>query len=533
MTPQQTIRVEHSTAEADRALRGALWLALVFAAVKFTLQTIGNLLIQHAGYGIFRDELYYIVCGRNLAWGYVDEPPMVAVVAHVSELLFGLHSLALFRVFASLAGAIEVGLTGLIAWRLGGSRWAQAIAMVGILLAPEIIGMDSFLSMNSFEPVFWMVIAFALLQIVRGQQTRASLARWWMVTGVAGGLTLEDKWNGLFFLICALAALWVSPQRKVLRSKWFAVCVALIVLLALPNLLWEIRYHWPTLEWLRNDASEDKNIRLGPLAFFGNQMFIFGPLMAPLWISGVLWLLFARAARPYRFAGILYTIYLPMMIVLHAKDYYLAAIYPLYFAAGAAAWDGWFRAGWLRRWLVPAYVGLTALGIALLLPMILPVLPPAQTVAFFERTHLKPHETQTFDHAPLPQFYADMLGWREMANKLADAYWSLPPQERAKAVIYGKNYGDASAVNVYRPDVPVAISGHQNYFLWGPRGHHGQVMIIIGDTRETDEKEFQSVREYARTTNPYVEPYERRTIFICKGLYEDLYVLWPKVKFYY
>ena len=122
------------------SLKQALWLALAFGLLKYGLQTLGQVVMQHAGYGIFRDELYFIVCGRHLAWGYVDQPPMVPLMTRISELVFGLHSLALFRMFASLAGAAEVALTGVLAWRMGGGRWAQALAMTGVLLALAVVG---------------------------------------------------------------------------------------------------------------------------------------------------------------------------------------------------------------------------------------------------------------------------------------------------------------------------------------------------------------------------------------------------------
>ena len=150
-----------------------------------------------------------------------------------------------------------------------------------------------------------------------------------------------------------------------------------------------------------------------------------------------------------------------------------------------------------------------------------------------KRLHTQPPKMETGTTAPLPQYFADMLDWRHKADLLAGAYWSLPQAERAQAVVYTTNYGDASAVNVFRPDVPEAISGHQNYFFWGPRGHTGKVMIVFGDSRETLQREFDSVEEYARDTNPLVEPYERGPIFICHGLHESLETLWPKVKFWY
>jgi len=210
------------------------------------------------------------------------------------------------------------------------------------------------------------------------------------VLGATAGLGLENKWNEFFFLICLLAALLLTKQRRVLASKWFPAGLALIVLLILPNLLWEVRHHWATLQLLHNDQIDGKNVQLGPLSFVLNQMLVLGTVMAPLWIGGVLWLLFSRRARAFRFLGVTYVLYLSLMMFLHAKDYYLAAIYPLYFAAGAAAWDALFRKPWLRRGLTPALVGLHAMGIAIFLPMILPVLSPARTVAYQKRLHFRP-----------------------------------------------------------------------------------------------------------------------------------------------
>jgi hypothetical protein len=192
-----------------------------------------------------------------------------------------------------------------------------------------------------------------------------------------------------------------------------------------------------------------------------------------------------------------------------------------------------FQSRWLRHGLTPAYVALHVLTIAAMVPVIIPVLPPASTLAYQERLHIQPPKLETETTAPLPQYIADMLDWRHKADLLAAAWLSLPAAERAQAGIYTVNYGDASAVSVYRPDVPHAISGHQNYFLWGPRGYTGKVMIVFGDSREKLESEFDSVEEFTQDTNPYVEPYERGPIFICRGLHGDLRTLWPKVKFWY
>jgi hypothetical protein len=518
------------------SFRAALYLAIAFGVLKFGVQTLASVVMQHAGYGIFRDELYFIVCGRNVAWGYVDQPPMVPLLTRMTELAFGIHSLALLRLFTAVAGGLEVMMTGLLVWRLGGARWAQALAMTGIFIAPMSLG-NYTISTSVLEPFGWMLVVYAMVELTslaeRGVRSGPLVARWWMVMGVTAGLGLENKWNEFFFLACLLAALVVSPQRKVLASRWFAVGFALIVLMAAPNLLWEVHHHWATLTLLHNDQVDGKNVQLPPLRFVWEQIYVQGILMAPVWIAGIGWLLFGRRAKPFRYLGLLYVLYLPLMMALHAKDYYLAAIYPLYFAAGAAAWDGWLHRAWLRRGLTPAYVALHVVGTAIALPMIWPVMPPAQELAYMARLHLKPPKMEHGTTAALPQMFADMLDWKHKANLLADAYWSLPPEERAQAVIYTKNYGDASAVNVYRPDVPVAISGHQNYFFWGPRGHTGAVMIIFGDSYQTDKSEFDSVKVYARDTNPWVEPYERGPVLVCKGLHGGLQQIWPKVRFWY
>jgi hypothetical protein len=379
-----------------------------------------------------------------------------------------------------------------------------------------------------------MTVALATIELARladrGIRSGRKVALWWVVLGATAGLGFENKWNEVFFLTCLLAALLMTSQRKLLASKWFPIGLAIMVVLILPNLLWEMHHHWATLELLHNDQINGKNVRLGPLAFVLNQIIVFGPLMAPLWVGGIVWLVFSRAARAFRFLGVTYLIYLPLMMTLHAKDYYLAAIYPLYFAAGAAAWDLLFRKTWLRWGLTPGYVAINVLFIAILLPVILPVLPPAKSLAYQQRLHVQPPKTENGTTAPLPQYFADMLDWRQKADLLATAWYSLPQAERVQAVIYTENYGDASAVNVYRPDVPEAISGHQNYFFWGPRNYPGSVMIVFGESRGTLETNFDSVVEFTQDTNPDVEPYERGPVFICRGLDGNLRALWPKVK---
>jgi hypothetical protein len=502
-----------------------LRLASVFALITVAVHVLVNIRAQHLGYGLFRDELYYIVCGRHLAWGYVDQPPIVALAARFTDLVFGWHSLAWFRLLPTLAGGLEVAGTGLLVREMGGGRKAQMLAMIGVMTCPIVLAIDAFLSMNAFEPLFWIGTAYAVLRAVRGDSPR-----WWALAGIVAGLGLENKWNEVFFLFAMLAALLLTPGRRALANRWFAICVALIVLIALPNLIWEVHRGWPTLVWLHNAGTQGKNIQYGPGMFLWNQIFINGPLSAFLWIGGLVWLLTARAARGLGWIGLLYVLYLLGMMAMHANYYYLAPVYPLLFAAGAIAWDQWLTVRWVRRIAIPAYACLIAFYGVLGLVSVQPLLSPPEYMRHIAHTFLRPPEFNTGAKSPLPELMADMTGWSDLANRLADAYWSLSPADRAKAGILVGNYGEASAVIVYRPDVPAAISGHQNYWYWGPRGHDGSVVVVLGEDRETLEHRFASVTEVARTTNEWGQPHEAVPVYLCRGAKEDLREAWPSLK---
>jgi hypothetical protein len=512
------------------------------AAVKLAIHIIGNILAQRAGYGIFRDEMYYIMCGRHLAFGYVDQPPMVALQARLSELFFGFRHMWSLRLISSLAGAAKVALTGALVWAMGtadgeGNRRAAALlAMLGVTVAGVYLGIDSFLSMNSFEPVFWMLCALALVRIAVLHGTPGSdraVRNWWIVLGVSAGLGLENKANEVFFLVAVLIALLLTPQRRILFSRRFAVGLALIVALALPNLLWQIHYHWPTLEWLRDVAKSNKDVKLPPLQFIWAQVMTLTPWTCLLWIPGIVWLLVSRRARPYRFLGVLYPVFFAIMLALHAKDYYLVPVYPIYFAAGAIAWLPPGRLSLLRRIRVSAYVLILIAGFFATFTFSVPVLPPQRFVAWAKVMHYRYADSETHDATILPQFYADRFGWQEMVDKVDRIYHSLPPQDRAVAGIFTSNYGEASAINVLgqKYGLPTAISGHQSYWLWGPHGYTGQVMIVIAYPSER--ARFASCQVVGQLDNPLSMPWEIKPIFLCRDRKVPYAADWKDLKVYY
>ncbi len=532
-------------AEQRQSFRRFVGVCLAMAALKLAIQIVGNILAQRAGYGIFRDEMYYLICGRHLAFGYVDQPPMVALQARLTDILFGYDHMWSLRLLSAMAGAFKVFLTGALVWAMGLSspsgsrRTAAALAMLGVIVAGVYLGIDGFLSMNSFEPVFWIPCALALVRIVQehGVPGREHIVRnWWIVLGVSAGLGLENKWNEAFFLVAVLIALLLTPQRRTLASRWFGVAVALMVALALPNLLWEAHYHWPTLEWLVGVSKSNKDVKLPPLQFIGGQIMMLNPFTCPLWISGIFWLLFARAARPYRFLGVLYPVFLLMMMALHAKDYYLAPIYVIYYAAGGICLLQGVQVPLWRQVLRGAYALLLCLAFIEAVPFSIPVLPPQQFVAYERKVGFTPKDSENHDATILPQFYADRFGWHEMVEKVARIYNSLPPQERAVTGIFTGNYGEASAINLLGPKygLPVAVSGHQSYWLWGPHGYTGQEMIIINGAKLGDmQQSYESCVVADRMDNPLSMPWEIKPIYLCRGRKSTYAADWKDFKFYY
>ena len=515
-------------------LREAIRLALIFAVIKFLIQFVGNLIAQHNGYGIFRDELYYIVCGRHPAFGYLDQPPGIAIQARITDTLFGHNNLALMRSLSALAGAGKLFLTGIITYSLGGRRLAQFLAMTGVLCAGIYLGIDGYMSMNSFEPVFWMTCMLAVIQIARGPDLKSPDPKtWWIIFGLSAGIGIENKHAEIFFLIALVIGIALSPQRRILASRWTAVAVGIIFLCGLPNLLWQIHYHFPTLQWLIDVDKTGKDVKLPPLPFMVNQIIFLGPLSIFIWLTGIIWLLIGKSAKPFRFAGITYLVFLVMMMTMHAKDYYLAPIYPVYFAGGGCAWELLKLARRPRNILVAAYSTILILGAAFFSPLSIPLLPPKRYIAFTKAIHFQTSETENFQRGPLPQFYADMFGWQDMADEVARVYNSLPPEDRARAGIFCGNYGEAGAVDVLarKYGIPTAISGHQSYWFWGPRQYTGEIMVIASSGTLNQVLEVYSSAEIAgHVNNPYSMPYEHINIYIARGRKQTYQQSWDEQK---
>lgn len=483
-------------------------------------------LLTNGRYGYFRDELYYIACGRHLAFGYIDQPSLSILLLRLSEILLG-ESLFAIRLLPALAGAATVALTGAIARELGGRGWAVALACAASLCALFNLAVGNFFSMNTFEPLFWMGCIYLLVQIIN-----LGSPILWLWFGALLGLGLENKHSTAFFAVGIFVALLLTPERRYFAERciWFGGLIGFAI--ALPNILWQLVNHWPTYELLSNIAHGDKNVTLSPAQFIVQQIVFMNPGTLPLWLAGLCWVFGSRDGRRYMALGIIYLVMLAEFIILHGKSYYLAPAYPMLLAAGGVAVERVFanRLKWCKRALLAVIL---ATG-ALFAPLAVPVLPPAKLVAYMRAIHLEPPRTETSHTAPLPQLFADQFGWQEMVASVGHVYNHLRPEDRKRAVIFCQNYGEAGAIDFFGSKfwLPPAISGHQNYFLWGPRDWTGEVVLVL-DTRDDDEREqFASVEDLGQiVSSPWAMPFERRThIYLCRDLKINVREFWPHVK---
>src|SRR6516162_3520634 len=311
------------------------------------------------------------------------------------------------------------------------------------MVAPIHLGLDSLLTMNVFESLFWMGAALIVLKIFNGASPKL-----WLLFGVVCGVGLLNKHSTLFFGFGLFVGLLFTKQRKQLREPWLWLGALITLMIFLPNLLWQLHRDFPIIQLLRNVQRSGRNTEFGPLMFMAVQAMILHPLATPVWIAGLVDLLRDRDGKGYRALGITWIVIMVCMLTMHGRMYYPA----------------------------PAF----------------PMLTVDQYIAYSRFWHFEPPRIENHRMGPLPQIYADQFGWKEMAQVVADAYYKLPAEERKNCAIFGQNYGQAGAIDFFgaKMGLPPAISGHQSYFYWGPRGFTGACMIVMGDEYKTLSQKF-------------------------------------------
>lgn len=510
---------------SDSASEVSLWpWVYVIAAVYLGLH-----LATSMRYGYFRDALYYLACSEHLDFGYVDLPPLFPVVAWIARHTLG-ASLPALIFWPALAGAARIVFIAAFARELGARRFGTALAAL-LGATPSVWWViDHQFAMNALEPLFWMGCAWALLRMIRTGNPKL-----WLTFGAIAGLGLENKYSIAIFAFALLAGLLLTPQRRLLLTPWLLAGVAVAFVIFLPNLIWNIRHQWPFLELMHNIRVTGKDVILSPGAYLGQQILMMNPLSFPFWFGGLLFYI-SRPARAFRVFGWAFVITIALFLALHGKDYYSAPAYGIVLAAGGVIAERLLES-WRRpraaAILRPACFFWLITGVALILPLVLPVLPLAGFVRYQSHLPFRPARTErSFVGAVLPQYYADELPWQDMVAGVAQVYHSLTPAEQTKTAILCDNYGQAAAIDFFgrHYGLPKAISGHQNYFLWGPRNYTGEIVILVGEGEGYARKEFASVAIGATLHTPYAFWYETQPILLCRGLRGNLQLLWYRFK---
>jgi hypothetical protein len=513
-------------------------------------------------YGYFRDELGYMACGDHLQWGYVDQPPLVPFLVRLSRALLG-DSLRSIRFFPALASSFLIVQTAVLAREFGGRSYALVLSAICALVAPQYLSNAGLLGTNCLEPNFWMGCAYFVILAIKRDNPRC-----WLWFGVCAGLGLENKYSIAVFGLGVVVGLLLTEHRRFLFDKWIWVGGLVAFLIFLPNLLWNIHNHWPFAELMHNIRAEGRDVVLGPFDYFFQQMLLVNPLTAPVWLIGLFALLFSARLKPYRVLGWCYLVCYGFFFVSHGKNYYLAPVYPMLFAAGAVMVEAFLDRGESRvpqrtsltqnaalarqqtqnpagtahlyaRVLKYAIVIILLANGAFLAPITVPVLSPENFLAYAKKLPFKlPIMEHSHERASLPQWYADQFGWKEIADETALAWNRLPADERGsngnKACgIFAQDYGQAGAIDFFGRELglPPALSGDRSYWLWGPRGYSGDCLIVLGDRRERLQQLFEEVdfvglspdNEWALETGIGVN--------ICrKPKFGTLADLWPTLK---
>ena len=489
------------------------------------LATLAFQLVTHRGYGYFRDELYYLASAEHLGFGYVDHPPMIGVVAWLVRSTLG-DSLFAVRLLPAVAHAAMVALAARLAREMGGGRAAQFLAALATALAPVYLGLCGYLSMNAFDLVFW-----AALWLIVARALRTGNPRLWLICGMVAGAGLQNKISVLFLGFGVVAGLLLSGRWRVLltRHLWAGGVIAGVIFL--PHIIWQWQYGWPTLEFMAN-ATREKNVSMPPLAYLREQVIQMSVLAAPLWMAGLAALLAGRRCRVFRPIGWAYLAVLAVMLATSAKPYYLAPAYTALFAAGAVTVEGIRLPVASRLARAGAMLLVLVSGIASA-PLAKPVLSTDAFVRYTGALGLMPQLGERHEMGRLPQHFADMNGWPQLASNVAKVFHALPEADRDRACIFAQNYGQAGAIDVLGAPLglPRAISGHNSYFLWGPRGCTGEVVIAIGGDRRGYEGLFASVEQAAVHRCTDCMPYENNLpIWVARGARAPFGEVWPRVK---
>jgi 4-amino-4-deoxy-L-arabinose transferase-like glycosyltransferase len=486
------------------------------------LIALGFLILHVAAggrYGFQRDELATLEDARHLAAGYVAYPPITPFFGRISLDLFG-TSLRGFRFFAALAQAIIVVLAGLMARELGGKRFAQVVAAFSVAISPVSLASGALMQYVAFDYLFWVLTAYLLIKLLRSGNPVL-----WVPIGIAIGLGMMSKYTMIFFVASIVVGLLVTDARRYLASKWLWIGVVVSLLVFLPNLIWQIRHHFISLDFLQHIHARD--IRIGRTQhFLVEQIGIPANIFTiPLWIAGLFFYFRSPAGKRFRMIGWMFVITLLIFFVAKGRSYYMAPAYPMLLAAGAVLDERWLHllSGMSARILRVATAAVLILGGIIAASITLP---------------LAPVNSKWWQVAnKIDSDFREEIGWPDLVAEVAQIYNSMPPAERASTGIIAANYGEAGAINLYGPayGLPRAISGINSFWYQGYPSPPPKSLIVIGMGHQYRNQYFQSCEVAGHITNPYGiqnEEAERPEIYLCRQLRQPWPDFWADFRYY-
>ncbi len=497
-----------ATATNQPDIRHSFWSRDLALLLAIALATILIHLITGGRYGFHRDELATLDDARHLAWGYVAYPPITPLFARFSLILFG-TSLVGFRFFAAVVEAAAVVLTGLMAKELGGNRGAQLVAAFAAI--PFCLAGGSLMQYVSFDYFFWVLTAYFVVRLLTTQNPR-----WWLAIGMSIGLGMQTKYTMGFFALGIVAGVLFTDARRYLKSQWLWLGVILSVLVFLPNIVWQAQHHFISLDFLNYIHARD--IRIGRTRNFLPAQLNMTLLAFPLALAGLFFYLFSASGRRFRMLGWMYLVPLILFVVAKGRPYYLAAAYPMLYAAGSVWGEqclATLRRGWRNFLRVLAWTALLA-DIALMFAVFLPMAP----------VNSRPWQFASKINGDL----REELGWPELVETIAQIRDQLPADDRSHFGILAGNYGEAGAINLYGPryGLPPAISGTNSYWLRSYPDSQPQTLIVLGFSRTFLDENFASCGLVAHASNRYGVPNEETEdypgIFVCRNLKQP----WPE-----
>lgn len=457
-------------------------------------------------YGYHRDELYFRML--KPAWGYVDQPPFTPLVArlfsHLADAAWAV------RIPATAATVVSIYVLALITRELGGSRRAQALCAWGYGLASLPLIMGHALLTSTLDFPVWPAIALCIIRALLRREPR-----WWIAAGVIAGLSTYNKLLVAILLLSLGAGLLIAGPRRALVSRHVLAAVALMTVLALPNIVYQAMHGWPELSVgraLRQDNGTSVRVLEIPFLFL-----ILGPPLVPIWVAGIVGLWRRPEWRALRFLVPSFAVLLVVVFVMASQFYYPFGLLAVLFAIGCAAVERWLH-GVRARWLVAG----VALNAAVSIALALPIFP-----------------LSVLGKTPFPginQVERDTIGWPAYVREIAAVYKRIPPAEQRRTVILASNYGEAGAVARYGPraGLPPVYSGHNALYGGGPPPARATTAVVVGGQVADASSLFASCRTMGKLDDRVGVDNEEQgePVAVCARPLGGWRAVWPELHHY-